>query len=85
MTVPSCVVKVLPATNVPVTSLTIKWALGTMSGGLDDERLNPASVIDTSSIAPISLVDASSLALLPDVEVTVTVGRSVYPVPLLLT
>ena len=56
-----------------------------MSGGLDDERLNPASVIDTSSIAPISFVDASSLALLPDVEVTVTVGRSVYPVPLLLT
>ena len=77
LTVPSCVVRVFPDANVPVTSFTTKCALEKIFGGLDSEYFSPPSTISTESIAPISLVVASNLALDPFTEVTVIVGKSV--------
>ena len=82
--VPVCVVKVLFAAKVPVTSLTTKCAFKFASGGFAVLYLNPELLILISLTAPISLVSARSLEEVPPIVVTPTVGNVEYPLPELL-
>ena len=51
-----CVVKVLPEANVPVGSLTIKFALNVASGGLLESKSKLESLISIPLALPISVV-----------------------------
>ena len=77
LTVPVWVVKGLLTANVPVTSLTTKWALTATSGGLDATYVKPVSTIFKDLAAPISVVVGITFVPVPEVVVTVAVGKSV--------
>ena len=70
-----CVVNVLSAANVPVTSLRTKFALKSDCGA--SAYLNPILVNSTLSTAPMSVVVASSFVLVPSPVDTETVGNEV--------
>ena len=67
------------AAKVPVISLRTKFALNFGTGSATYAK--PALVISTSPTDPMLSVVASKLVLVPEVDVTVTVGSFLYPEP----
>ena len=67
------------AAKVPVISLRTKFALKSEVGSAVYAK--PALVISTSLTAPMLSVVAKSFVLVPELDVTVTVGSLLYPEP----
>ena len=76
-------VMISSAVNVPVIEVKIKLFLNAILGGVGEFSYpSPNSFVFNPITLPISVPYAKTFAPLPPEDVTLTVGREVYPLPL---